>query len=170
MKNNGYEHYILNNGKKEYVNEETDKFYKHEKNNMRRNMNRRGECVCPQEKWFACCLDCNCCKYHKTSNIYFDGIVSEDGNAFGEEYIALRNPDLYLCSAEETAVNREIARVVLKCINELMPELIWVKQAELKGKSECEVLKALHIKRSTFYSRKIKVLAQIKKEFGDIFA
>lgn len=158
--------YLTIGNEKVEVSNELDKWYRNTQDALRKRQHRHGECVCPRAKWYKCTTDCATCPFRTTTNISLDGICSDEGEAYGDEYLFQETKADYT-SFEDTFANREESKEILKRVYELMPELIEVGNLRLSGYTNSKVAEMLGTKKSTLDSRIAKIYNIIKKEFPD---
>ena len=158
--------YLIIGGEEVAISDELDKWYRNTKDALRKRQHRHGECTCPKALWFKCTTDCTTCPFRTTTNISLDGIYSNEGEAYGDEYLFQETKTDYI-SFEDTFANREECKEILKRVYELMPELIEVGNLRLSGYTNSKVAEILGTKRSTLDSRIAKIYNIIKKEFPD---
>ena len=158
--------YLIIGGEEVAISDELDKWYRNTKDALRKRQHRRGECTCPYALWHKCTTDCTTCPFRTTTNISFDGIYSNEGEAYGDEYLFQETKTDYI-SFEDAFANREECKEILKRVYELMPELIEVGNLRLSGYTNSKVAEMLGTKRSTLDSRIAKIYNIIKKEFPD---
>lgn len=132
------EKYLTIGNKKVEVSYELDKWYRNTKDALRKRQHRRGECTCPYALWHKCTTDCTTCPFRTTTNISLDGIYSNEGEAYGDEYLFQETKADYI-SFEDTFANREECKEILKRVYELMPELIEVGNLRLLGYTNSKV-------------------------------
>lgn len=164
MKNLNERKTIVIKGKEVEVSYELDKWYRNTKDALRKRQHERGECTCPRKKWNKCTTDCVTCPFRTTTNISLDGIYSNEGDSYGDEYLFQETKTDYI-SFEDTFANREECKEILKRVYELMPELIEVGNLRLLGYTNSKVAEMLGTKRTTLDSRIAKIYNIIKKEF-----
>lgn len=158
------EKYLTIEKEKIAVSDELDKWYRNTQDALRKRQHRRGECTCPRAKWYQCTTDCVTCPFRTTTNISLDGIHSNEGDSYGDEYLFQETKTDYI-SFEDTFANREECKEILKRVYELMPELIEVGNLRLLGYTNSKVAERLGTKRTTLDSRIAKIYNIIKKEF-----
>ena len=158
--------YIVIKGRKVEVSYELDKWYRNTKDALRKRQHEHGECTCPRKKWNKCTTDCVTCPFRTTTNISLDGIYSNEGDSYGDEYLFQETKTDYI-SFEDTFANREECKEILKRVYDLMPELIEVGNLRLLGYTNSKVAEMLGTKRTTLDSRIAKIYNIIKKEFPD---
>lgn len=166
MKNSNERKYLTIGDEKVYISDELDKWYRNTKDALRKRQQRRGECTCTKKQWYKCTTDCTTCPFRTTTNISLDGIYSNEGEAYGDEYLFQETKTDYI-SFEDTFANREECKEILKRVYELMPELIEVGNLRLSGYTNSKVAEMLGTKRSTLDSRIAKIRNIIKEEFPD---
>lgn len=164
MKNLNERKTVVIKGKEVEVSYELDKWYRNTKDALRKRQHERGECTCPRKKWNKCTTDCVTCPFRTTTNISLDGIYSNEGDSYGDEYLFQETKTDYI-SFEDTFANREECKEILKRVYELMPELIEVGNLRLLGYTNSKVAEMLGTKRTTLDSRIAKIYNIIKKEF-----
>ena len=167
MKDLKKKEYLVINGEKVEVSTEVGKWYRNTQDAMRIRQNRRGLCNCPSSKWQSCSGDCTMCPYEIRKNISLDSLCSSDGDEYGYEFVFHYTQNNYI-SFEDAFAESEMAKEILKRIQEQMPELIEFGKLRLEGYTHSKISEMLHIKRSTLDSRREKILTYIKKEFADI--
>ena len=158
--------YLIIGGEEVAISDELDKWYRNTKDALRKRQHRRGECTCPYALWHKCTTDCTTCPFRTTTNISLDGIYSNEGEAYGDEYLFQETKADYI-SFEDTFANREEGKEILKRVYELRPELIEVGKLRMEGYTNAKVADVLGTKRSTLDSRIAKIYNIIKKEFPD---
>lgn len=167
MKDLNKKEYFMVNGEKVEVSAEVGKWYRNTQDATRIRQRRRGLCNCPSSKWQSCSSDCTMCPYEIRKNISLDGLCSSDGDEYGYEFVFQYTKNNYI-SFEDAFAESEMAKEILKRIQEQMPELIEFGKLRLEGYTHSKISETLHIKRSTLDSRREKMLNCIRKEFSDI--
>ena len=158
--------YLIIGNEEVEVSCELNKWYINTQDALRKRQHRHGECTCPKALWFKCTTDYTTCPFRTTTNISLDGIYSNEGEAYGDEYLFQETKTDYI-SFEDTFANRKECKEILKRVYELMPELIEVGNLRLSGYTNSKVAEILGTKRSTLDSRIAKIYKIIKKEFPD---
>ena len=164
MKISNEKNYVVIEGVKVEVSAEVDKAYRNMQDAIRIKQQRHGECCCPRSKWFKCSTDCTSCPYKITSDISLDGIYSEDGVEYGDEFLFQQTKNEYV-SFETSYTDNEERKLIIKRVYEMMPELIEFGRLKLEGYTYSKISEMLGIKRSTLDSRIRKVYSIIIKEF-----
>lgn len=158
--------YVVIEGKKVEVSGEVEKVYRNMQDAMRIKQHRHGECCCPRAKWYKCTTDCATCEYRIDNNFSLDGIYSNDGDEYGDEFLFQQTKNEYV-SFETSYTDNEERKLIIKRVYEIMPELIEFGRLKLEGYTYSKISEMLGIKRSTLDSRIKKVYSIIIKEFPD---
>ena len=157
--------YAIVKGQRFESDNEGVKWFLREQNTVRSRHYRRGECSCPKEKWFRCSTDCACCKYRMNAPTSLDGVCSESGDYYNEEYI-VKNTTLYQSiSLEDMVARKDEAASILLIIEREDPTLLEFGNLKLLGKTNSEISEILHIKRSTLDSRRAKLFTLLNSKY-----
>ena len=125
----------------------------------RKQMQKTGQCRCPQKFLWRCDGQCDICKYRAA------------GIELSYERDLMTNGDHYEAPGADPAdiyADREILRLLLKRLEELCPEALEVGDLMTDGNgiSQRDALERLGLKRSTYRSRLQKAKEQLCREFG----
>lgn len=140
--------YIRSSNQWVTVPEDYYKFHIRECDTYRKRMHGRGECICPQSKWWICDMDCMTCEYH-TAGCWLSMDTPMETSSGETTSFADTLPDSVAC-IEEAVSDKILIQALLEALNELDPEGRRMCELFMQGYSEREAAAAMNVARSTF--------------------
>ncbi len=134
-------------------------------NAHRRTQQNHGNCSLPRKMYWYCDENCAECKYCVSTDMdSLDRTIGEDEECTFHDIISDEYSDI-----EEIAADRITMGLLLKRLEELMPEAIRIGEMRESGMNETEISKEMGMARTTMRSRLDRLAQVLSKEFPEIF-
>lgn len=158
--------YIRSQRRWQEVPEEIYQEHTHFHDTYRHQMQDRGLCCCPHNKWWACDTDCLTCEYRNADAIAsLDAPIGEgEDNLILMDTIADDSMDV-----SELATDRIVLEQLFKRLTALMPEAADIGKLRMQGLSDEAIAKTIGIPRTTFLSRIKAAKKLLEEEYPDFF-
>lgn len=150
----------------ETTKKEHDNYYK-SINTYRRTQQNHGNCTCPHQKYYYCDMDCYNCKYHVSDDA--DSLDRMFEDADGNESRLLDTIQDENSNTETIVEDKLILDILLKRLDELMPEARKIGEMRMMGLNDTEISKEMEMPRTTMLSRLNKIKKMLGEEFPDFF-
>lgn len=168
MANNLKSYYIYLRSTRERIpcTEEEFHAYYHDIDLFRQKQQYRKQCVCPQNKWLECDMDCQICPFRRNDVLSLDKPLE---TTEGEEMSLLDSIPDESPLISEIITNKDQLNQLFRRLKEVMPDALLVGQMRMQGQTDTEISKFLNVKQNTLFYRLKRAREIIEKEFPEFF-